>query len=349
MANRKYRQYYYEADKLLMKEPERYFTVSEIVKILETIFSGGKQDIPPFATFQQYLSRKRNLLELHNQKNLEGGFRYKENGVRFLGVENKPNVDDKDAEKLFRTNGLELIFKLEPAKDPLIMLEDSIPLKGHLVKSIYGFLNRSVISFTYLQGYKKKVNITLHPHILKEYNGRWYLFGYVKDQESGKLRVKNFALDRIIEQKNDTTKKDETFKVINNRIEKPRFDYKDYFKEFVGVTRERSIPLQKIVFRTTNELVDQLIDTKPIHPSQRQFKHYPFCNEEHDPDKRWGKFTIEVIPNMELKTKLLAFGDGVYVSGESEFAKEFRQIVKSMAEMYRVCEPLSDAEKQTPF
>ena len=191
-----------------------------------------------------------------------------------------------------------------------------------LVKVLAKYLGKRVISFKYMQGFDNLMEITVHPHYLKEYNSRWFLFGYVIEG-SGYPKVVNFALDRIEYRKPEDIKilRQETF------VRAPRNFYDEYFKDIVGVTRKEDGVVETITIRTTDFKVHHLLRTKPIHASQQET--IPF-----DMEKSEGEFTIQVIPNIELQTRLLSYGPGLYVVGEGKFQQQMRDAVSQMTKHY---------------
>jgi predicted DNA-binding transcriptional regulator YafY len=187
------------------------------------------------------------------------------------------------------------------------------------VKVLAKYLNSKTISFKYTQGYENEMKITMHPHLLKEYNSRWFLFGYV--QEDDKWKIVNFALDRIVYKGKNDIKADFGCKKA------PRGYYENYFKDIVGVTHPDGGQMEVIVIHTTDFKVHQLIKTKPIHSSQEEVRQF-------DMERGQGEFTIHVVPNIELRTRLLSYGPGIYVTGDGQFPQQMRKAVSEMAEKY---------------
>ena len=159
---------------------------------------------PKYNNLKTFINRElRGLVEFKNQKDASEGFRYKEGNYFYFKREkerkklSKIDVEDK---KLFLTGGLQMLLKEEVAESPLIELECISELKNlSLVKILYPFLGKLVISFKYQTGYSEMQSITMHPHLLKEFNSRWFLFGYVRENDN--YKVVNFSLDRIVYEK----------------------------------------------------------------------------------------------------------------------------------------------------
>lgn len=307
----------------------RYVTYEDVLKKLNE--SNGEDVCPKITSDPNYPSLKtfinrelRGLVEFKNQKDASEGFRYKKDNYFYFKREKERKTlrkIDGEAKKLFLTGGLQMLLKDEVAESPLIELECISELKNlSLVKVLYPFLGKLVISFKYQTGYSEMQSITMHPHLLKEFNSRWFLFGYVMENDN--YKVVNFSIDRIVYGKPSDIWicHEEKFQAA------PEGFYKNYFKDIVGVTRKKDEEPVPITIKTTDYKVHNLIKTKPIHQSQSETREYD--------ELQGGEFTITVIPNMELRSRLLGYGPGIIVLGEGQFQDEIRKAVLTMAESY---------------
>ena len=276
---------------------------------------------------RQKLHRLKDVLLYKNGKNIKDGFRYKAGCENFLlRQEEESLLKTKigDERQLFLTGGLQMLFKGSSVLEHLVELECVSDLKNlKLVKVLANYLGKQVITFRYHQGYENMQTITVHPHLLKEYNSRWFLFGYVvNDQDENEVVC--FSLDRIVYQNTGSILPcDISFRKA------PKYFYKQYFKDIVGVTKMKDRALETFTVKTTNYLVHQLIKTKPIHSSQNP-------NSTFDFDKNEGEITFSVIPNIELQTRLLSYGDGIVLEGNSEFKERLKSVIARMAALYKL-------------
>lgn len=135
---------------------------------------------------------------------------------------------------------------------------------------------------------EKEQQIQFHPYHLKQYNNRWFVFG--KNDEFDNLT--NLALDRIRSIEHSSIKFDAS----------QMLDFDTYFEDIIGVTKPINTELTKIVLKATSQLAPY-IKTKPIHGSQKKIEE----------TKDNFIFSIEVIPNYELKKLILSYGDGLKV------------------------------------
>ena len=106
-------------------------------------------------------------------------------------------------------------------------------------------------------------------------------------------------------------------------------EYDTYFDNIVGIRKPTGIQEEVIYIRTTSEKAHHLIKTKAIHSSQVPTKEF-------DKTKNEGEFKITVIPNKELQTRILSYGDDIYVVGDGEFQKELKEVITRMAKRYNL-------------
>ena len=116
--------------------------------------------------------------------------------------------------------------------------------------------DRKVIEFEY-QTFtdEKSKRIRMSPHLIKEYNLRWFVFGHVHGQN---YKESHYALDRI----------EGEISIVNEPYVKSGIDYQTYFDDIVGVTHEKDAKDEDIVLRALNPEVLGYIKTKKLHQSQ---------------------------------------------------------------------------------
>lgn len=125
------------------------------------------------------------------------------------------------------------------------------------------------------------------PYLLKEYNGRWFLVGFDHTND----RLQNYGLDRI----NDILP-------LTMKIQAPPFDLREHYRQVVGVTVLPDRTMERVVFHAIPEQSFYIFN-KPIHHSQRVISE----------DATGTTFAIDVIPNFELESILLSFGERIEV------------------------------------
>lgn len=304
-------------------------------KILSEFLGRKLRDNESSSSFREFnilkmiISRAGDIFDYQNGEDAREGFKYKKEFVRFFErTDEEKQLKKKDGEekKLFVTAGLQMLFNDNTISKPLIDFECINDLANlQLVKILYPFLGKTVISFKYNRGYTDIVNVVLHPHLLKEYNSRWFLFGFVQE-DSENLSIYNFSIDRIVyRERNDILVRSDI-----HFIKAPDSYYNIYFQDIVGVTKKDNSKPVVITLKTTDYKVHQLIKTKPIHHSQKETKSFIFDKDNNEE----GEFTLEVVPNIELQAKILSYGPGVYVIGDGDFQDKLRDAITQMANLY---------------
>lgn len=168
-------------------------------------------------------------------------------------------------------------------------------------------IKQQPIKITYMPYGKPKKEWVLHPYFLKEYNNRWFLFGY--NETEGK--ISNTPLDRISP---DYERLSRPF--IPNRF----IDFSTFFDNVVGVT-VKGCETSVITLRAS-EARYPYIESKPLHASQML------------KDARERIFTINVIPNRELDSLILSFGDDLEVISPDWYRDHIKQKVADVNKLY---------------
>lgn len=178
--------------------------------------------------------------------------------------------------------------------------------------------NHQVLSIDYKPYEEEKVTLIFHPHYLKEYNGRWHLFGYV--EETPKEGI-DLALDRIVSKPREVYDKE--------FICAPERFYETFFERIVGVSHQEYNYYGVIRVRAQSLYIFKLMETNKLHKSQETV--LPF--EEHA-DGIYGEFTFDVEVNNEFIGRILQMGDGLEIVAPKEVRDILRERIEKMAELY---------------
>lgn len=208
--------------------------------------------------------------------------------------------------------------ELDKKQHSIIEFDSNNDLKNiHLLSELFlAIRDKKVVSFDYAPFTGESFNVVLHPHYLKEYNNRWFVFG-LSVTEHGKDLATPYPLDRIIS--------NISIHDIEEYIESD-IDYDSYFDEFIGVSKTKS-NLHKVVFRTNDKYIHGLILTKKIHPTQRLTKEW-------SDEDQCGRFEISVRTNNELKARFLSFGNGITIEYPQWYANKITQEIDKMLKSY---------------
>lgn len=177
---------------------------------------------------------------------------------------------------------------------------------------------RQVVRFSYQRFGQEPFELTFHPQFLKEYNGRWFVFGEANREP---FKAYNVPLDRIVGEV--TTAADIEY------IPAPKGFYQEFFNNIIGVTHEKDAKVETVVIRTKTEYQHGLLLTKPLYHTQQET--LPF--DEH-PDGTYGEVTLTIEPNRELRGRILMYGEGLEVVHPLSLREQIREIMEKQLAQY---------------
>ena len=192
----------------------------------------------------------------------------------------------------------ELILKLRngviaPKNTPTIINFDSnqyltgIENLGVVYNSIF---YKKVVEIDYQPfGNADAYKMYIHPYYLKQYNNRWFVFGFNPAVNKADW---NLALDRII----SITETSQKY------IESPQIDWSEYFEDIIGVTKPTDQNPEEVTLIFSGKTCNY-IESKPIHGSQ---KSYWIEGEK-------LKVTLNIIINYEFERLILSYSDSLTI------------------------------------
>lgn len=153
-------------------------------------------------------------------------------------------------------------------------------------------------------------DVVIHPYFLKQYNNRWFLFGYNPEKEKFDW---NLAIDRIVSIKETNAKYQK-----NNKI-----DWQEYFEDIMGVTKPINGETEKVVLHFKGR-TGNYMETKPLHGSQKS---------------KWLEdntleVTLVIIINYELERLILSYADSVAVVQPLSLAKAVKRRLEEALKQY---------------
>jgi predicted DNA-binding transcriptional regulator YafY len=198
---------------------------------------------------------------------------------------------------------------------PILYFEESLNIEGQKwINNLKQAIRKKQVMRVQYRPFDKEPYLRyVSPWFLKEYNNRWFLFGYQhaekKDSYEG---ITNLALDRIVE--------------ISPSI-KPYHENADTSPEtllnkVIGVSISDG-PIEHIRFKIYGTR-RHYAATKPIHKSQNTVT----ASED------YTLFSIDVIPNFELETKFLSFGPDLEVISPATLRDQLKEKIKAMERVY---------------
>ena len=172
--------------------------------------------------------------------------------------------------------------------------------------------NKRPLQMTY-KGFNDEASYTFefHPHILKQYNRRWFVYGFNKSRE---IKEWSIPLDeRLID-----------FKILENcDYVESTTDWASFFRTMVGVVRPYVATIEKVVLRFHNGR-EKYFKTKPFQPDYEEFF------EEEKKDQVW----FETIINRELVQQILSYGQDVEVLEPEQLKEQLREQANEMQRFY---------------
>lgn len=210
-------------------------------------------------------------------------------------------------------SSLELRFGIKAKREKIVSFEQNEQLKGieFLSDLIDAIINHQPLKMTYRPYKGDEQTMVIHPHYMKQYNSRWFLFGLEDHGEYGMSPV-NKALDRIVK-----------FSVAKVPfVENDQIEYETYFDDIVGVTHDRKHPdVEHVVLRFAKERFPYVV-SKPIHHSQQIV------------DAEEGTLSIDVRINRELEQNIFSFGQQVEVLSPEWFRTQIKEKYKEIIKLY---------------
>ena len=153
-------------------------------------------------------------------------------------------------------------------------------------------------------------SVIMHPYILKEFNNRWFLFGYNPERNQYNWSL---ALDRI-----------KSIKVLEKESYlESIIDWGEYFEDVIGVTKKEEEVLTKIQI-WVSPFTAPYIETKPLHGSQKKIQK----------DEKGLVVEIEIIPNYEFYHLMLYYGDKIKILSPQYVVDEIKDELHRMMRNY---------------
>lgn len=203
-------------------------------------------------------------------------------------------------------------FGLKNQGNKVMSLESNIDYKGYdyITPLFNAIINETVIKINYEPFGREPYNIIFHPYFLKQYNNRWFVFGYNEFNQNPHW---NLALDRIngnIETTKEKYRNDET-------------DWQDFFDDIIGVSKDPNNETEEVKLVFSKEQAPY-IQTKPLHWSQKSRSLEDGTLE----------IRIQVVINYELETRILSFGEKVKVVEPAKLVTTILKRIKKQFENY---------------
>ena len=178
--------------------------------------------------------------------------------------------------------------------------------------------NKQVLQFDYQPFGQEPFTLVFHPQFIKEYNGRWFVFGNANREP---YQAYNVPLDRIVGEVSEVSDVE--------YIPAPKGFYQDFFNNIIGVTHEKGAKVEEVIIRTKTEYQHGLLLTKPLHHSQKETLAFG----EHE-DGNYGEVRLTIEPNRELRGRILLYGENLEVISPLSLREQIKDILKKQLTQY---------------
>lgn len=209
------------------------------------------------------------------------------------------------------------------ADNPVILISKNIIENTNFIAQAFNAITARLVLKIHYRRFQSdsSEDIVLSPHLLKEYNRRWYVVG----SEHIHRRVLNLALDRI-----ESMEPMGGYKYIAEPA-----DLRERYDDIIGVTFLEDEQLQEIVF-WTDSLQANYIRTKPLHDSQTELRGATAkqLHEQHPQLEGGSFFRIKCRCNYELIREFVAQGEGVRVLSPAAIVDKVTSKITAIYNLY---------------
>lgn len=195
----------------------------------------------------------------------------------------------------------------------IISFESAPQMQGveNLGDIYQAILRKNVLKISYqtFQADKPRTWV-IHPYLLKEWDHRWYLLGYVDEKQKHGV----FALDRMKE-----------IRIAKgNFMENTQIESEDYFSDVIGVTlaTDHRVEALELIF---SPLLAPYTRTRPMHKSQRVVQQYEDGSLH---------VSLNLMVNPELMRLLLSYGSDVKVVRPAHLAEKLSALARTIIAQY---------------
>jgi len=276
-----------------MKDPEQGFGAP--IKYIRREKS-YRYTNPQYSIFQSSL-RREELVELQHAINMLRQFR------GFQHLKGLDNIITKLEHSMLSGEG---------GTEPLIQFDHPVDAPGQqwLNQLFQSIRNRQAISLTYQPfHFDAPFGVVVSPHLLKEYNKRWFLFAFNHEEK----KISTFALDRILELRES----------LQEYHRYPYFQPDTYFNDIIGVSIPEEGKVEEVRLAVYGDQA-KYVRTKPLHPTQRVV--------EESPERT--VFAFRLMPNYELERLVLSFGERAEVLSPRWLREKVRERVGRTSGLY---------------
>lgn len=205
-------------------------------------------------------------------------------------------------------------------KDPLHNLRIMVVIEDAL-------MYQRAVRLTYSPSFRDSREHIFHPHYMRTYNGRQYVYGiYEKEEENKDRPFVALPLERII---SASLTRDVDYRQGDAAY------YEQQMRDIMGASPNFKDPrVITVVLRTHTPTIHKLLLTKPYHHSIREVR--PFTDELPGiAPAQPGELTIRVQHTLELDNWILHYGASIEVVSPEELRTHIAHIIDGMRRHYK--------------
>ena len=203
-------------------------------------------------------------------------------------------------------------FQLGGTSEAIVGFDQNPYLRGltHFTPLYGAIVNSHALDIDY-QGFLdlEPKTMCIHPWYLKQYNNRWFLFGYNQQYAS----LSNLALDRI-----QSIRESSVEYMRNTEV-----DFEEYFEDVIGVTVNDTEEIERVILKISKTLWPY-IQTKPIHGSQKILER----------TEKSISIELKVQINYELISTIFTYIDGLEVIEPLSLRTRVAEIISKLKKIY---------------
>lgn len=195
---------------------------------------------------------------------------------------------------------------------------------SNVLSDLVGYIKREQVVSLNVRNRKPpyaKVRHRVHPWYLREYNRRWYLFGF----DVGESKIMHYALDRIDHRIGE---------LKSVEYKKPQVSVEDILQDCIGVSIHNDTEPMEIIFWVSDESAD-FVSNKPLHSSQEEIKIEDHPEVDVRTSLDGGKyFKIFCRDSYELQRELTSFGPELIVLSPEPLRANIKDKLERMIKNY---------------
>jgi len=200
-----------------------------------------------------------------------------------------------------------LVYESRGEEKQIVQIEQASNVPGQeWLDTLYQAIKEeNTLTLSYQAFNKEASSFVISPYLLKEYKNRWFLYA----QNHNKSALRTYGLERIKALRPSLQK----YKVPEN------FNPNAYFKDIIGVSLDPAKKPVEVVLEIKGNTV-HYFNTQKIHHSQRLVEQ----------KKSKSTFAFTLIPNYELESIILSYGEDVRVLKPASLKNKISRRIQNM-------------------